>query len=196
MSPSSSIRAIQRDDSSRNHDDVQDNHNIRDARTTAEHSDNRVTLRAWLRLLACTNVIEGRVRSLLREQFDTTLPRFDLLAQLDAASNDSVPGLTMSELSRRMMVTNGNITSLVDRLAREQLISRAVSPTDRRTQIVRITAKGRQALGEITPDHQRWVTSMFAELEPEECAQLYTLLGKLKTSAQLATIDGARQKND
>lgn len=147
-----------------------------------------ITLRTWLRLLACSNVIEGRVRGLLREEFDTTLPRFDLLAQLDAAAAESVHGLTMSELSRRLMVTNGNLTGLVDRLVREDLVSRAVSPNDRRTQIIRITPAGKQALDTMTPDHLRWIRSMFSELTPDECRQLYLLLGKLKHSAQNATI--------
>lgn len=153
-----------------------------------DSTPDRITLRTWLRLLACANVIEGRVKSLLREEFETTLPRFDLLAQLDAAATESVHGLTMSELSRRLMVTNGNLTGLVDRLAREALVSRAVSPQDRRTQVVRLTPAGKQALDAMTPDHLGWIRSMFSELSTEECLQMYTLLGKLKTSAQRAAI--------
>lgn len=153
---------------------------------TTPQDDARATLRTWLRLLACTNLIEGRIRTLLREQFDTTLPRFDLLAQLDAAAAESVRGLTMSELSRRLMVTNGNLTGLVDRLVRERLVSRAVSPQDRRTQMVRLTPLGKRTLDTMTPDHQAWVESMFDGLTPDERAQLYTLLGKLRTSARRA----------
>jgi DNA-binding MarR family transcriptional regulator len=151
-------------------------------------ADDRISLRTWLRLLACSNLIEGQVRSLLREQFETTLPRFDVLAQLEAARQNSVQGLTMSDLSRRLMVTNGNLTGLIDRLAREQLVSRSVSPTDRRTQIVRITPTGRRVLNAIAPDHLSWIQSMFSGLSPDECLQLYTLLGKLKLSAQTASL--------
>ncbi|MEP6992345.1 MAG: hypothetical protein ABJA80_15545, partial [bacterium] len=68
------------------------------------------SLRTWLRLLTCSNLVERAVRRRLRDDFDTTLPRFDVLAQLDAAARDAVQGLTMSELSRRLMVTNGNLT--------------------------------------------------------------------------------------
>jgi DNA-binding MarR family transcriptional regulator len=144
----------------------------------------RIALRTWLRLLACSNTIEGQIRSRLRARFLTTLPRFDLLAQLDAAASESVRGLTMSELSRRLMVTNGNLTGLVDRLARERLVTRAVLPRDRRTQIVRLTPAGKQALDAMTPDHLAWVSAMFTRLTEQERMQLYTLLGKLKTSAQ------------
>jgi DNA-binding MarR family transcriptional regulator len=144
----------------------------------------RAVLRTWLRLLTCANLIEGRIQTLLRERFETTLPRFDLLAQLDAAASESVQGLTMSDLSRRLMVTNGNVTGLVERLAREKLVTRTISPRDRRTQMVRITPTGKRALDTMTPDHLGWVQAMFAGLSAEERTQLYTLLGKLKSSAQ------------
>src|SRR5437879_5214021 len=106
-------------------------------------NDDRDRLRLWLRLLKCSNMVESRVRGRLREEFDTTLPRFDMLAQLDASDSDQ--GLTMGELSRRLMVTNGNLTGLTERLVKERLVSRSVSPDDRRSQRVRLTANGRRA---------------------------------------------------
>jgi DNA-binding MarR family transcriptional regulator len=140
------------------------------------------SLRVWLRLLACSNLVEGRVRSRLREEFDITLPRFDVLAQLDAAARDDVHGLTMSELSRRLMVTNGNLTGLIERLVQEGLVSRAASATDGRTQIVRLSASGRRALHLMAPQHEQWIDEMLAELSADERAQLYALLGKLRDS--------------
>ena len=149
--------------------------------------DERDVVRTWLRMLACTNIIESRVRTALREKFDTTLPRFDLLAQLDAASTDFPDGLTMSELSRRLMVTNGNLTGLVDRLAREGLVTRVASAPDRRAQIVSLTAAGRRALDSMTPDHAEWIRAMFGGISDADRRSLYSLLGKLKQSAQTAT---------
>lgn len=146
----------------------------------------RSAVRTWLRLLACSNIIEGHLRGALREKFGTTLPRFDVLAQLDNAASDSPRGLTMSELSRRLMVTNGNLTGLIDRLDREGLVSRVVAPPDRRAQMVSLTPAGKDALDAMTPDHATWVTDMFAALSDAERSQLYTLLGKLKVSAQTA----------
>ncbi len=154
------------------------------AESHRDHNDPKDSLRAWLRLLACTNMVEREVRGRLRDRFDTTLPRFDVLAQLDAASRESHGELTMSELSRRLMVTNGNLTSLVERLVREGLIRRETARTDRRTQIVRLTAAGKRSLDAMTPEHQRWINSLFAELTPVDRTRLYDLLGKLRTSVQ------------
>lgn len=133
-------------------------------------------LRVWLRLLACTTLIEQRVRSRLRRKFNTTLPRFDVLAQLDRAPE----GLTMGELSNRLMVSNGNVTMLADRLEQEGLISRSASPTDRRTQTLRLTAEGRRAFGAMAPAHESWVADLMAELELDEKKALIALLDKLK----------------
>ncbi|MEO8945346.1 MAG: MarR family transcriptional regulator [Gemmatimonadaceae bacterium] len=146
----------------------------------------RSAVRTWLRLLACSNIIEGQLRGALREKFGTTLPRFDVLAQLDSAAVESPRGLTMSELSRRLMVTNGNLTGLIDRLDREGLVSRVVAAPDRRAQMVSLTPAGKDALDSMTPDHATWVTDMFATLSDAERNQLYALLGKLKVSALTA----------
>ena len=148
--------------------------------------DGRDQLRLWLRLLACTNLIESRVRSRLRLEFDTTLPRFDMLAQLDAASRsgDAPQGLTMGELSRRLMVTNGNLTGLTERLVQEGLVRRKISAKDRRQQRVALTPQGKRALAAMVVDHKRWIDEMFAGLDAQEVLQLYQLVGRLKDSVQ------------
>lgn len=144
----------------------------------------QASLRTWLRLLACSNLVEREVRGRLRDRFDTTLPRFDVLAQLDAASRESDPHLTMSELSRRLMVTNGNLTALIERLVQEGLVSRDPSPEDRRTQIVQLTASGKRAFDAMTPEHQRWIDDLFKGLSTVEGRHLFELLGKLRSSVQ------------
>ena len=141
-------------------------------------------LRSWLRLLDCSTLVENEVRRRLHAQFHTTLPRFDVLAQLDLAHRERVPGLTMSELSRRLMVTNGNLTALVERLAQEKLIRRAASPSDKRMSIISLTAAGKRTLDAMTPAHRQWITDMFAGVSAEERDQLYALLGKLRTSVR------------
>jgi DNA-binding MarR family transcriptional regulator len=156
------------------------------ARRTRMRPDHHASLRVWLRLLACTNMVEGTVRSRLRDEFGITLPRFDVLAQLDAAARDDVRGLTMSELSRRLMVTNGNLTGLIERLVEEGLVNRAASTTDRRSQIVRLSAAGRRALHAMAPRHEQWIDEMFAELAVDDREQLYALLGKLRGSVKLS----------
>src|ERR671916_1022304 len=98
-------------------------------------------VRLWLRLLATTTLVEAEVRRRLRAEFGTTLPRFDLLAQLERAPPG---GLTLGEVSRRMMVSNGNVTGFAARLEGEGVVGRRVSATDRRAQSLRLTAKGRR----------------------------------------------------
>lgn len=133
-------------------------------------------LRAWLKLLACHNLVEAQLRTMLRLQFDTTLPRFDLMAQLQRYPH----GLRMRELSERMMVTGGNVTGLVDRLVDEGLIDRVDDPDDRRAYVVSLTERGRQEFAGMAQQHERWVGSLFGGLQGEELAQLSGLLGKLK----------------
>lgn len=142
----------------------------------------RDALRTWLRLLACATLVQREVRGRLRDRFDTTLPRFDVLAQLEAAAAQGRGGITMSELSARLMVTNGNVTALVERLAADGLVVRAPSPTDGRAQLVRLTPRGSRALAAMAPEHHRWIGDLFAALTADERAQLHVLLGKLKAS--------------
>jgi len=155
-----------------------------DATPPAGSETERMALRAWLRLLTCANLIERRVRAGLREEFQTTLPRFDVLAQLDAAERESGRGLTMSQLSRRLMVTNGNLTGLVERLSHERLLTRVVSATDGRTQIVRLTGAGKRALGDMVPAHRAWIEQMFGNMSRRDRATLYELLGRLRDAAR------------
>ena len=142
------------------------------------NDDDRIDLRIWLRLLTCTNMIERQVRQKLRTEFDTTLPRFDILAQIDR----SPEGQPMRELSRRMMVTNGNITPLVDRLVEDGLVVREQSPNDRRVQHVRLTTAGKYALDNMIPQHKNWVSALMRNMERSQAIALYELLGRLKDS--------------
>lgn len=133
-------------------------------------------LRAWLKLLACHNLVEAQLRTMLRLQFDTTLPRFDLMAQLQRYPH----GLRMRELSEHMMVTGGNVTGLVDRLLDEGLIDRVDDQDDRRAYVVSLTERGRQEFAAMAVEHERWIGSLFGGLQGEELAHLTGLLGKLK----------------
>jgi DNA-binding MarR family transcriptional regulator len=141
-------------------------------------------LRVWLRLLKCSNMIEARVRSGLREEFNTTLPRFDMLAQLAAAGED---GLAMGELSRRLMVTNGNLTGLTGRLVKERLISRTALPEDRRTQRIRLTAQGRRAMDKMAAAHREWIERMFSGMDERDITDLNRLIGRLKGSVKASS---------
>jgi DNA-binding MarR family transcriptional regulator len=141
-------------------------------------------LRMWLRLLTCTNLIESRVRGRLRSDFSTTLPRFDMLAQLDMAARESREGLTMGELARRLLVSNGNLTGLTTRLVKEGLVTRATSSRDRRAQRVRLTAAGKRAFDSMAAEHRRWIESMLGAMPGEDARKLYELMGRLKDAVQ------------
>ncbi len=156
-----------------------------ESRTT---HDDHLSVRVWLRLLACTNLVEGRVAGKLRDTFDTTLPRFDFLSQLER----NPAGLRMTEISKRMMVTGGNITRIADQLLGEGLISRTVAPGDRRASIVRLTAAGRRAFAEMARCHERWIVELFGGLSETERTQLYALLAKLKRHLNALESDAAR----
>jgi DNA-binding MarR family transcriptional regulator len=136
-------------------------------------------LRIWLRLLTCTQLIERRVRSGLREEFATTLPRFDLMAQLERHPE----GLRMSELSRLLMVTGGNVTAIVDQLEKEGLVERFDQPDDRRAWVIRLTSAGRKSFAEMARAHEQWVVELLSGLTRKEHDELLKLLAKLKSHA-------------
>jgi DNA-binding MarR family transcriptional regulator len=140
------------------------------------HEDDHDALRLWLRLLTCTSLIERRIRAELRESFAMTLPRFDLMAQLERAPD----GLKMSELSRRLMVTGGNVTGLTDQLVSEGLVVRKRVSGDRRVQAISLTREGRKVFRTMAEAHERWVVALLSGLSPGERDRLYALLGRLK----------------
>ena len=150
-----------------------------DLETRAGPSDH-AALRVWLRLLATTNLIEKRVRRKLEDQFDTTLPRFDLMAQLHRAPD----GLKMSELSKRMMVSGGNVTGIADSLERDGMIRRIPDPRDGRASLLRLTESGRRQFRAMADRHERWIVEVFAELGDRDITELAALLARLKTSAR------------
>ena len=156
---------------------------------TTTNDDEHASLRLWLRLLSCTTTIERHMRERLRVRFDTTLPRFDMMAQL----NREPRGLKMSELSRRLMVKGGNVTGLTDQLVAEGLVVRRGIPGDRRAYNVRLTPKGKRQFDAMAVEHERWVIDLMDEISKEERHVLFESLGNLKTaiSARLGATSGA-----
>jgi DNA-binding MarR family transcriptional regulator len=150
-----------------------------DAETRAT-SDDHHALRLWLRLYACTSLVESRVRRRLQARFGTTLPRFDLMAQLDKVPD----GMTLSDVSKRMMVSNGNVTGLVERLVESGHLDRRTSDSDRRVQVIRLTKAGRAEFRRMAAEHQIWIADIFSELSPKDVRELMRLLAKTKASAQ------------
>ncbi len=137
------------------------------------------SLRAWLRLLACENLIEQTLRARLRKDFNITLPQFDVLSELEHAGEQ----LTMSRLSEKLMVSNGNVTGVVDRLERDEYVMRQASPTDRRVQHISLTPKGKKKFQEMALVHEKWVEDLFKDLNLSELDSLLEILYKTRASA-------------
>ena len=151
--------------------------------------DHKDELRLWLRLFTCKELIESEVRRRLRDSFGVTLPRFDLMAQLDRTPK----GMTLGELSQRMMVSNGNVTGLVDRLVEQGLVARRPAPNDRRAQLVSLTAQGRRFFRAMARANGDWIGEMFSDLSAGDIDTLLRLLAKTKASARKAIGNGAKR---
>ena len=138
--------------------------------------DDHQSLKIWLRLLSCSTQIETTIRKRLRKEAGVTLARFDFMAQLHRHPD----GLTMSVLSRYLMVTGGNVTGLADELEKEGLVERFIEPHDRRSSRVSLTKKGRRFFDGIAATHEGWIATMFSGMTATDMRQLYTLLGRLR----------------
>ena len=148
---------------------------VLDLETRAKKEDHQA-LRLWLRLLSCTVRIENQVRLRLRREFNTTLPRFDLMAQLER----SAAGLRMSELSQRLMVSGGNVTGITDQLEREGLVMRTRQPGDRRAYTVKLTETGFKRFREMAARHEQWMIELLGGLSRDEKEIMIREVGKLK----------------
>jgi DNA-binding MarR family transcriptional regulator len=138
--------------------------------------DHHQSLKLWLRMLSCTTMIETEIRTRLRSEFGITLPRFDLMAQLDRHPE----GLRMGELSKRLMVTGGNVTGITDQLEQEGLVLRTPVPDDRRAYSVKLTPAGRRAFTRMAAVHEGWISELLGDLSAPTKGSLIELLSQLK----------------
>ena len=142
-------------------------------------------LRLWLRIVSCTQMVEQEIRTMLREKFDTTLPRFELLSALDRVTD----GLTMGELSHWLMVSKGNVTGIAERLSEDGFIRREPTPTDRRSFMVTLTDKGRIAYKEMELEYEKLLDEIFKELTPDDSDMFTGMLAKVKESVEEVRTD-------
>ncbi len=138
------------------------------------------SIRTWLRLLSCETHIEQQLRSYFRDNFPVTLPQFDVLSELERARDP----LTMSQLSAELMVSNGNITGVIDRLEKIGLVKRVRSKTDRRIQNIELTKLGEEQFHEMAVKHEQRVAGLFSDLTLAEMSQLQSLLIKARESVK------------
>jgi DNA-binding MarR family transcriptional regulator len=162
-----------------------------DLETRATEDDHQA-LRLWLRLLSCTVRIENHVRSRLRRDFSTTLPRFDLMAQLERNPD----GLHMSELSRRLMVSGGNVTGITDQLEREGLVARTMDRGDRRAITVRLTDAGLKRFRVMAAQHEQWIIVLLSGLNQENRQGMMGILRRLKSHLSTVSLPGASPRSN
>ena len=149
------------------------NSNLKTADVKEALSKNR--LRLWLKLLKSTRLVEDEIRGLLRTQFNTTLPRFDVMSALYRAPG----GLKMKEISRLLRVSNGNITGIVDKLAADGVVLRVTPPEDRRSQIIVLSPKGREEFARQAKAHEVWVDEILGELNADDVDGMILRLNNL-----------------
>ncbi|AMJ59828.1 MarR family winged helix-turn-helix transcriptional regulator [Bosea sp. PAMC 26642] len=154
----------------------------RETKASERPGDHKDELRLWLRMLTCSTLIETEIRNRLREQFKTTLPRFDLMAQLEK----STTGMTVGEVSQRLMVSNGNVTAVVAGLLADGLVDKRAAAQDRRVQVLTLTAQGRRAFKAMAEQHETWIAELFAGLDHMEVTQMFRLLSRTKASLHTA----------
>lgn len=135
-------------------------------------------LRLWVRLLRASRTIESELRERLRQEFNTTLPRFDVMAALYRAPE----GMLMSDLSRFLLVSNGNVTGIVDRLVSEGLVARARRNGDRRTSMVRLTEEGSKAFGIIAAAHEGWISELLGTVSEDDARLLSGMLKSFRSN--------------
>ncbi|PZF78026.1 MarR family transcriptional regulator [Aestuariivirga litoralis] len=132
-------------------------------------------LKMWIRLLGVARAAESSLREYLRVEHGTTLPRFDVMAALYRRRD----GATMSELSRMLLVSNGNATAVVDRLEKDGLVRRTASETDRRTVYVALTPEGLRQFERLAADHEREINALFSDLSEQDVEQVTALLKRM-----------------
>jgi DNA-binding MarR family transcriptional regulator len=134
----------------------------------AAHPPGKQRLRLWLRILRATRAIEAELRERLRVQYQMTLPQFDVMAALARAES----GMTMTELSRKLMVSNGNVTGIIDRLVNDKLVLRQAPAQDRRSFVVRLTPKGAAQFETVAREHEEWVNKLLSDFDADETERL------------------------
>jgi DNA-binding MarR family transcriptional regulator len=143
-----------------------------------ERSLSKERLRLWIRLLRATRIVEGELRERLKSQFDSTLPRFDVMSALYRQPD----GMLMSDLSRFLLVSNGNVTGIIDRLVGDGLVVRSTRDGDRRTSIVRLTGKGTETFRAMAEAHEGWIAELLGEVDEADAHKLSSMLKSFRSN--------------
>lgn len=141
----------------------------------AAHKDR---LRLWIRLLRAARVVEGELRDRLKTQFEMTLPRFDVMSALYRERD----GMLMSDLSRFLLVSNGNVTGIIDRLVSDGFVVRSNRDGDRRTSIVRLTQAGEIRFAAMAQAHENWIEELLKDISEDDARRLSLMLKAFRSN--------------
>jgi DNA-binding MarR family transcriptional regulator len=139
--------------------------------------ERKARLRLWIRLLRASRFIEGVTRERFKVQFNMTLPRFDVMAALYRKPD----GMLMSEIARFLIVSNGNVTGIVDRLVSEGLVARSQRNGDRRTSFITLTRRGRAAFATMATAHEHWIDELLGAISARDAEQLSAKLKSFRS---------------
>ena len=154
--------------------------------TGANEPVSKDRLRLWLKVLKIQSSIEAEIRRRLRDQFNSTLPRFDVMSALSRYPN----GLKMSEISGLLKVSNGNVTGIVDRLTQDGFALRVAVPGDRRAHRVRLTPSGQSAFAELAVAHETWLNELLGNLDQTDIRTVTTILDTVDDQLDHSEVDG------
>ena len=104
-----------------------------------------------------------------------TSAQFDVIATLG-----NTDGLTFKELGEKTLITKGTLTGVVDRLEVRGIVRRVGSPSDARSTIVQLTAKGGREFERVFHAHVAYLKRGFQMLDAAELDRLDHLLGRLR----------------
>src|SRR6516225_1456988 len=145
--------------------------------TARRDTDSKARLRLWIRLLRATRIVEAQTRELFKQQFNVTVPRFDVMAALYRKPD----GMLMSEIARFLIVSNGNVTGIVDRLVSEGLVARSQRNGDRRTSFITLTRRGRNAFESMASAHEHWIDELLGGVSARDAEQLSAKLKSFRS---------------
>lgn len=153
----------------------------------AESADQARALKLWVVLARAHAAVESHLQASVARH-GLTITEFGILEALYHKGP-----MLLGEVQRKILVSSGGVTYLVDRLERKRLVERRECAEDRRARYAALTAEGDALIQSIFPEHARCIQEVLGALGPEEQQQATDLLRRLgRAAAELAADTAGR----